>query len=155
MLISFFSASLWITILSATITAGWLWLKRKEEPALIALAAFCLAMAFWCFGHIAALEGYPTIARSLLLANPLLPTTFLHFVLLWLRGSIPVADKSYRFTPLIYVLAIAVTLLSIWAESGHIEAWNGFPSFFHIDSIGWLNILYTISVGIAAHILLL
>jgi K+-sensing histidine kinase KdpD len=155
MLISFFSASLWITILSATITAVWLWLKRKEEPALIALAAFCLSMAIWCFGHIAALEGYPRIARSLLLANPLLPTTFLHFVLLWLRGSIPIAEKNYRYTPFIYLFAIAVTLLSIWGESGHIQAWNAFPSFFHIDSIGWLNLLYTISVGIAAHILLL
>ena len=155
MLISFFSASLWITILSATITAGWLWLKRKEEPALIALAAFCLSMAIWCFGHIAALEGYPRIARSLLLANPLLPTTFLHFVLLWLRGSIPIAEKNYRYTPFIYLFAIAVTLLSIWGESGHIQAWNVFPSFFHIDSIGWLNLMYTISVGIAAHILLL
>ena len=155
MLISFFSASLWVTILSATITAVWLWLKRKEEPALIALAAFCLSMAIWCFGHIAALEGYPRIARSLLLANPLLPTTFLHFVLLWLRGSIPIAEKNYRYTPFIYLFAIAVTLLSIWGESGHIQAWNAFPSFFHIDSIGWLNLLYTISVGIAAHILLL
>jgi K+-sensing histidine kinase KdpD len=155
MLISFFSASLWITILSAILTAAWLWSKRKEEPALIALAAFCLSMASWCFGHIAAIEGYPTIARSLLLANPLLPTTFLHFVLLWLKGSIPIAERSYRFTPLIYVLAIVVTLLSIWAESSHIEAWNVFPSFFHIDFIGWLNILYTVSVGIAAHILLL
>jgi K+-sensing histidine kinase KdpD len=155
MLISFFSASLWVTILSATITAVWLWLKRKEEPALIALAAFCLSMAIWCFGHIAALEGYPRIARSLLLANPLLPTTFLHFVLLWLRGSIPIAEKNYRDTPIIYLFAIAVTLLSIWGESGHIQAWNAFPSFFHIDSIGWLNLLYTISVGIAAHILLL
>jgi signal transduction histidine kinase len=155
MLISLFSASLWITILSASATAGWLWFKRKEEPALIALAAFCLSMAIWCFGHIAALEGYPKVARSLLLANPLLPTTFLHFVLLWLRGSIPIADNSYRLTPLMYLFAIAVTLLSIWGESGHIEAWNVFPSFFHIDSIGWLNLLYTITVGIIAHILLL
>lgn len=155
MLISLFSTSLWITILSASITAVWLWFKRKEEPALVALAAFCLTMAAWCFGHIAALEGYSQIARSLLLSNPLLPTTFLHFVLLWLRGSIPVPDNSYRFTPLIYVFAIAVSLLSIWGDSGHIEAWNVFPSFFHIDSIGWLNLLYTMSVGIAAHILLL
>lgn len=155
MLISLFSASLWITILSASTTAGWLWFKRKEEPALIALAAFCLSMAIWCFGHIAALGDYPKVARSLLLANPLLPTTFLHFVLLWLRGSIPIADNSYRLTPLMYLFAIAVTLLSIWGESGHIEAWNVFPSFFHIDSIGWLNLLYTITVGIIAHILLL
>lgn len=155
MLISLFSASLWITILSASTTAVWLWFKRKEEPALVALAAFCLSMAIWCFGHIAALEDYPKVARSLLLANPLLPTTFLHFVLLWLRGSIPIADNSYRLTPLMYLFAIAVTLLSIWGESGHIEAWNVFPSFFHIDSIGWLNLLYTITVGIIAHILLL
>ncbi len=155
MLITLFSASLWITILSASGTACWLWLKRKEEPALIALAAFCLSMAVWCFGHIAALEGHDQIARSLLLANPLLPTTFLHFVLLWLRGSIPIAEQSYRFTPFIYLFAIAVTALSIWGESGHIEAWNVFPSFFHIDSIGWLNLVYTITVGIAAHILLL
>lgn len=155
MLISLFSASLWITILSASATAGWLWRKRKEEPALIALAAFCLSMAIWCFGHIAALADYPQIARSLLLANPLLPTTFLHFVLLWLRGSIPIANKSYRLAPLMYLFATAVILLSIWGEGGHLEAWNVFPSFFHIDSIGWLNLLYTITVGLIAHILLL
>lgn len=155
MLITFFSASLWITIFSASITAGWLWFKRKEEPALIALAAFCLSMATWCFGHIAALEGYPEIARNLLLTNPLLPTTFLHFVLLWLRGSIPIPKQSYRFTPLIYLFAIAVILLSIWGEGGHAAPWNIFPSFFHIDSIGWLNLLYSVCVGIAAHILLL
>lgn len=155
MLITFFTASLWVTILSASITACWLWSKSDEEPALGALAAFCFSMSIWCFGHIAALEGHAQIALSLLLANPLLPTTFLHFVLLWLRGSLPIAGQSYRFTPLIYLLAIAVTLLSIWGEGGHIAAWNIFPSFFHINSIGWLNLLYTISVGIAAHILLL
>ena len=99
MLISLFSASLWITILSASITAGWLWFKRKEEPALVALAAFCLSMAIWCFGHIAALDDYPKVARSLLLANPLLPTTSLHLVLLWPRGRMPIADHSYRVTP--------------------------------------------------------
>ena len=155
MLISFFSASLWITILSASTTAGWLWLKRKEEPALIALAAFCLSMAIWCFGHIAALEGCPEIARTLMLTNPLLPTTFLHFVLLWLRGSIPISEKNYCFVPIIYLFAIIIIVLSIWGDSGHIEPWNVFPSFFHIDSIGWLNLLYSVGVGIAAHILLL
>ena len=155
MLISFFSASLWITILSASTTAGWLWLKRKEEPALIALAAFCLSMAIWCFGHIAALEGCPEIARTLMLTNPLLPTTFLHFVLLWLRRSIPISEKNYCFVPIIYLFAIIIIVLSIWGDSGHIEPWNVFPSFFHIDSIGWLNLLYSVGVGIAAHILLL
>lgn len=155
MLVTLFSASLWITILSASGTACWLWLKRKEEPALIALSTFCLSMAAWCFGHIAALEGYEQTARSLLLANPLLPTCFLHFVLLWLRGSIPIAAQSYRYIPIIYLFAITVSLLSIWGNSGYIEAWNVFPSFFHINSIGWLNLLYTISVGIVAHILLL
>jgi len=155
MLISLFSASLWITILSASATACWLWLKRKEEPALIALAGFCLAMATWCFGHIAVLNGYDSLARGLLLANPLLPTTFLHFVLIWLRGSLPLPKFDYRFTALLYTSAIAVTVLSIWGESGHIAAWNVFPRFFHIDSIGWLNLFYTITVGIVAHILLL
>lgn len=155
MLITLFSTSMWATLISASGTAGWLWLKRKEEPALGALAAFCLSMALWCFGHIAALNNQPELAIGLLLANPILSTSFLHFVLLWLRGSLPLPENFHRFTPLLYSMAIMVTGLSIWAEGGHLSQWNIFPHFFHLDNIGWLNVIYTVAVGIIAHILLL
>ena len=155
MLISLFSASMWITLISATGTAYWLWLKKREEPALGSLAAFCLSMALWCFGHIAALNNQTELAVGLLLANPILSTSFLHFVLLWLRGTLPLPDHFYRFTPLLYSMAIAVTGLSIWAGGGHLLQWNIFPHFFHLDNVGWLNVVYTVVVGIIAHILLL
>jgi signal transduction histidine kinase len=155
MLITLFSASMWITLISATGTACWLWMKRHEEPSLGALAAFCLSMALWCLGHIAALHNQPKLAIGLLLANPVLSTSFLHFVLLWLRGSLPLPDNFYRFTPLLYLMALAVTGLSIWAGGGHLAQWNIFPHFFHLDNVGWLNVIYTIAVGIIAHILLL
>ena len=155
MLITLFSASMWITLISATLTAVWLWSKRHEESSLTALAAFCLSMAMWCLGHIAALNNQPDLAVGLLLANPILSTSFLHFVLLWLRGSLPLPDQFYRFTPMLYVMALAVTGLSIWAGGGHLSQWNVFPHFFHLESIGWLNVVYTVAVGIIAHILLL
>lgn len=155
MLISLFSASMWITLVSATGTAVWLWLKKHEEPALGALAAFCLSMALWCFGHIAALNHQTELAVSLLLANPILPTSFLHFVLLWLRGSLPLADHYCRFIPLLYSMAITVTGLSIWLGGGHLSQWNIFPSFFHLGHAGWMNVIYTVAIGIIAHILLL
>jgi len=155
MLITLFSASMWITLISATITAVWLWSKRHEEPSLGALAAFCLSMALWCLGHIAALNNQPKLAVGLLLANPVLSTSFLHFVLLWLRGSLPLPERFYRFTPLLYVMALAVTGLSIWAGGGHLSPWNIFPHFFHLENVGWLNVIYTVAVGIIAHILLL
>jgi nitrogen-specific signal transduction histidine kinase len=146
---------MWITLISATGTAYWLWLKKREEPALGALAAFCLSMALWCFGHIAALNNQTELAVGLLLANPILSTSFLHFVLLWLRGTLPLPDHFYRFTPLLYSMAIAVTGLSIWAGGGLLSQWNIFPHFFHLDNVGWLNVVYTVVVGIIAHILLL
>ncbi|MEH6447408.1 MAG: ATP-binding protein [Oleispira sp.] len=155
MLITLFSASMWITLISATITAVWLRSKRHEEPSLAALAAFCLSMALWCFGHIAALNNQPELAVGLLLANPVLSTSFLHFVLLWLRGSLPLPERFYRFTPLLYLMALAVTGLSIWAGGGQLSPWNIFPHFFHLESVGWLNVIYTVAVGIIAHILLL
>jgi signal transduction histidine kinase len=155
MLITLFSASMWITLISATGTACWLWLKRHEEPSLTALAAFCLSMALWCLGHIAALNNQPELAIGLLLANPILSTSFLHFVLLWLRGSLPLPKRFYRFTPLLYVMALSITGLSIWADGGHLSPWNIFPHFFHLENVGWLNLIYTIVVGIIAHILLL
>lgn len=155
MLITLFSASMWTTLISATITAVWLWSKRHEEPSLTALAAFCLSMAMWCLGHIAALNNQPELAVGLLLANPILSTSFLHFVLLWLRGSLPLPDQFYRFTPMLYVMALAVTALSIWAGGGHLSQWNIFPHFFHLENVGWLNVVYTVAVGIIAHILLL
>lgn len=155
MLITLFSASMWITLVSATATAAWLWSKRQEESALGPLAAFCLSMALWCLGHIAALNNNATLAVGLLLANPVLPTSFLHFVLLWLRGSLPLPHTLYRLTPLLYVGAATVTALSIWSGGGHLSAWNIFPQFFHIEHVGWLNVLYTVAVGIIAHILLI
>jgi len=155
MLITLFSASMWITLISATVTACWLWLKRHEEPSLGALAAFCLSMALWCLGHIAALNNQPELAVGLLLANPILSTSFLHFVLLWLRGSLPLSDDFYRFTPLLYIIALSVTGLSIWAGGGHLSPWNVFPHFFYLENVGWLNVIYTVAVGIIAHILLL
>jgi len=150
-----FNASLWATVLTALPVALWLWSKRREEPGLSALAAFCLSMALWCLGHIFALHNQPKLALPLLLANPLLPTTFLHFVIVWLRGTLSLPPSLYRRIPFLYAVALLVTVISMRGEGGFLAPWLMFTSFFHLSPVGWVNLLYTIVVGVFAHLLLL
>ncbi|GAA3921257.1 hypothetical protein GCM10022277_16330 [Litoribacillus peritrichatus] len=150
-----FTTSLWATVLTALGVAIWLWTRRKEDSSLPALAGFCLSMAIWCLGHIFALEEQPQFAIPLLLANPLLPTSFLHFVIVWLKDSGVSAFNLYKRIPWFYGLAILVTVASVITDGGYLSPWLAFPSFFHLAFSGWLNLGYTVAVGIFAHILLL
>jgi len=154
-LTALFNLSLWATVLMALGTAAWLWSRRKDGPGLSALAAFCLAMAGWCLGHFFALQNQAQFALPLILANPLLPTTFLHFVIVWLKDLISLPLKLHKRIPLFYVVALLVTIVSVWKEGGYLASWLIFPSFFHLAFAGWINLAYTIVVGGLAHILLL
>ncbi|MFC3149432.1 ATP-binding protein [Litoribrevibacter euphylliae] len=150
-----FNISLWTTVLTALGVAIWLWSRRREDASLPALAGFCLSMAIWCLGHIFALQQQPQFAVPLLLANPLLPTSFLHFVIVWLKDSGVSAFGLERRIPWLYGVALLVTVASVWADGGFLSPWLAFPSFFHLAFAGWLNLAYTVAVGIFAHILLL
>lgn len=150
-----FNTSLWTTVLTALGVAVWLWSRRREDASLPALAGFCLSMAIWCLGHIFALQQQPQFAVPLLLANPLLPTSFLHFVIVWLKDSgVPTLGLDRRI-PALYGIALLVTLASVWADGGYLAPWLDFPSFFHLALAGWLNLAYTVAVGVFAHVLLL
>lgn len=150
-----FNISLWTTVLTALGVAIWLWSRRREDASLPALAGFCLSMAIWCLGHIFALQQQSQFAVPLLLANPLLPTSFLHFVIVWLKDSGVSAFGLERRIPTLYGVALLVTVVSVWADGGFLAPWLGFPSFFHLAFAGWLNLAYTVMVGVFAHILLL
>ena len=154
-LIALFNLSLWATVLTAFGAAVWLWSRRNDGPGLSALAVFCLAMAGWCLGHFFALNNQAQFALPLILANPLLPTTFLHFVIVWLKDLISLPMKLHKRIPLFYVVAIFVTIVSVWKEGAYLAPWLIFPSFFHLAFAGWINLAYTIAVGVLAHILLL
>ncbi|WP_020410009.1 sensor histidine kinase [Hahella ganghwensis] len=155
-----FLVSMWITVFSATGVAVWLWLMRRQETALSALAGFCLAMAVWCFGHILVItRGSPQDTSSLgvllLLSNPLLPTCFLHFVLSWLSEPLDLPRQLRRLLPLFYFTAVIVTLASYLMDGGKLLPWQSFPQFIHLQAWGWLNLGYTVFVGVLAHLILL
>ena len=154
-LTALFSASLWATVLTALLVSLWLWSRRHEEAGLSALAAFCLSMAIWCLGHIFALHDQARLALPILLSNPLLPTTFLHFVIIWLKDTVPMPASLYKRIPLLYGVALLVIIISVWGDGGYLAPWSIFTSFFHLSAVGWVNLLYTVVVGGFAHALLL
>ena len=110
-LILLFNTSLWATVVTALGVAIWLWSRRHDEPGLPALAGFCLTMACWCLGHIFALQQQPQWAVPLLLANPLLPTTFLHFIIVWLKDSVVLPVDLHKRIPWLYGSALLVICL--------------------------------------------
>ncbi|WLQ12522.1 ATP-binding protein [Hahella aquimaris] len=153
--IQLFSVSMWTTVLSAGGVSLWLWSRRRQEPALKALSGFCLSMAIWCFGHILVLEDHQAIGTLILLGNPLMPTAFLHFVLLWLGDPLELPQQLRRLAPLFYFTAIAVVLASWLTGGGYISPWMQFDGFFHLAFTGWLNLAYTVAIGVVGHLLLL
>ncbi len=150
---------MWITVFSASGVAVWLWLLKRQEPALTALAGFCLAMSAWCFGHILVIGGEDdgwssSLGVLLLLSNPLLPTCFLHFVLSWLTETLDLPRRLKRLLPLFYFTAVVVTLASYLMGGGKLLPWLAFPRFLHLQPGGWLNLGYTLFVGVLAHLIL-
>jgi len=111
-------------------------------------------MALWCFGHILIISDGINLGTLLILSNPLLPTSFLHFVLSWLAETLDLPRRLHRLLPFFYFTAISVTLASYLMDGGYLAPWLDFPQFFHLQTWGWINLGYTVFVGILAHLVL-
>ncbi|UZE97788.1 ATP-binding protein [Alkalimarinus alittae] len=150
-----FSLSMWATIASASLVGVWLWYRASESVSLRALAAYCIALAFWCTGHLLAIKGASQWAIPLLLSSPLLPTAFLHFVLAFCTEFIPKLKRYQNKFWLLYVIAGIVTAGSVALTGAELKPWLTFPHFISLHSPGWINLAYTALLGVIAHLILL
>lgn len=148
-----FQSSLLLTSISALWTGVWLWWHSRFQPSLKPLAGFSAMMAVWSAGHFAMQHGQVALGHALILANPLMPTCFLLFALLYLGDSpqprwVRVLQKS---APLWLPLSSLVVLLSWWLPSSTEVSLHQIQLFFVFSGFGWLNLGYTVLVGMLAH----
>lgn len=142
--------------------AGWLWwrgyLRRDHQGELTALAGFAAMMAIWCFGHVALAQGWDDLGLLLILADPLMPTFFLHFAVLYV-GEASLSPRWLwalkKYIGGVYLLSLIVVLQSWLSGGGQSEATAFAETFFVFSDSGWLNLLYTVLIGLVAHLVLL
>jgi signal transduction histidine kinase len=153
-----FELMMLVTSGCALVVSGWLLMQARKRRSLQALAGFGLMMALWCAGHIAIQQGWHQAGILLILANPLMPTFFLHFALRFVRPERPRAPGWLlwlsRHIVAIYAASIAVILLSWDGPGGTVVPLGPFTDFFVFRGLGWFNIAYTVVVGILAHLVL-
>ncbi|MFN6971586.1 MAG: ATP-binding protein [Rheinheimera sp.] len=134
-------------------TAVWLWWHARFQPVLSALAGFCLMMTLWSSGHLALLLDFRILGKALVLSNPLMPAFYLHFALQFV-----VTDHSHRglqqqkkLSPMLFFLALIITLISWSNPSASVSSVGQLPQFFVFERWGWLNLATTVLLGIVAH----
>lgn len=153
-----FEISMLLTSGCAVLLAGWLLWQGQRQTGMPALAGFAAMMALWCAGHIAILHQWPQLGIALVLANPLMPMCFLHFALQFVAAGRPLAAWQkvlQRHIMLLYGFTLLLIVLSWQFNGGKIIATTGFNAFFAFQGLGWLNLVYTVLLGIAAHGVLL
>ncbi len=152
-----FEMSMLLTSVCAVMLAGWLLWQGKKQPAMPALAGFAGMMALWCAGHIAILQQWHGPGIMLVLANPLMPMFFLHFAVQFVaegQQTGPLLRYWQRLKLPLYGISLILILLSWYGRGGTVIATAGFAGFFVFSGIGWLNLAYTVLLGIAAHLVL-
>ncbi|MDE1461404.1 ATP-binding protein [Spartinivicinus sp. A2-2] len=159
-----FYISMSLTVITAVLAGAWLIIKSTQHKALRPLAGFCLAMAGWCAGHLL-VQFEALIIRqtglALLLANPFIPTFFLHFTLNFIgdasqsQSSPALIKTMQRRIGIWYGLAAVVSIISWLAADNFLQPWLSFSAFIHLDGFGWVNLAYTVLVGLEAHSLLI
>ncbi len=153
-----FELMMLVTSGCALVVSGWLLLQAQKRRSLQALAGFGLMMALWCSGHIAIAQGWHGLGILLILANPLMPTFFLHFAVRFVRPGVNLAPAWLywlsRHIGAIYAASSAVILLSWIGPGGTVVPLGPFADFFVFRGLGWFNIAYTVIVGMLAHLVL-
>jgi signal transduction histidine kinase len=146
----------WVLVLTAccaTTTAIWLWWHARFRPLLTSLAGFCLMLALWSFGHLALLHQFPLLGKAFILANPLMPTFYLQFALHFVvdqRSSL-LLQRLKNAVPWLFLTSILVVLLSWGTSSATVQPAAQLPQFFLFQRFGWLNLAYTVALGVLAH----
>ncbi|WP_240537159.1 sensor histidine kinase [Marinomonas flavescens] len=153
-----FEVSMLISSVCGLLVAAWLLWRAQNQGELQALAGFAIMMAIWCFGHVALFQDYEQVGVHIILANPLMPTFFLHFAIrfvysgsvkdVWLR-------RLAKNLPWFYLTSIAVVLQSWWVDAGAASQTLDTRSFFVFTNAGAFNLVYTILMGMLAHGVLL
>lgn len=152
-----FELMMLVTSGCAALMSGWLWWHSRYKRTLSGLAGFGAMMALWCLGHVFVLHDRPELGRYLLLANPLMPTFFLHFALSFVeQGQLktPWLGFARRHIGWLYFLTALVVLLSWSLDAGTVLQSAALGQVFVFHSYGFLNLLYTILLGMAAHAVL-
>ncbi|MGO2235700.1 sensor histidine kinase [Marinomonas sp. UCMA 3892] len=153
-----FEVAMLVTSVCGVLVAVWLLWRARKQSDLQALAGFAIMMAIWCFGHVVLFQGYEQIGIHIILANPLMPTFFLHFAIRFVNsGSVkePMLERLYQAVPWFYLTSFAVVLQSWWIGAGDAISTLDTRSFFIFTEAGAWNLAYTVLVGILAHGVLL
>ncbi|GAA0838016.1 hypothetical protein GCM10009112_33430 [Marinomonas arenicola] len=153
-----FEVSMLISSVCGLLVAAWLLWRAQKQGELQALAGFAIMMAIWCFGHVALFQGYEQTGIHIILANPLMPTFFLHFAIRFVySGTVKEAwlRRLAKTLPWFYVTSIAVVLQSWWVDAGAASQTLDTRSFFVFTDAGAFNLVYTILMGMLAHGVLL
>lgn len=146
-----------VTSACAALMSGWLWWHSRYQQTLAGLAGFGAMMALWCLGHVFVIHDQPELGRYLLLANPLMPTFFLHFALRFVdqdKVRAPWLSWARRHIGWLYFLTALVVLLSWSLNAGDVLQSIALGQVFVFHSYGFLNLLYTVALGILAHAVL-
>ncbi|MBU2317588.1 MAG: two-component sensor histidine kinase, partial [Gammaproteobacteria bacterium] len=153
-----FEVSMLVTSVCGVLVAVWLLWRARKQSDLQALAGFAIMMAIWCFGHVVLFQGYEQIGIHIILANPFMPTFFLHFAIRFVNsGSVkePMLERLYQAVPWFYLTSFAVVLQSWWIGAGDAISTLDTRSFFIFTEAGTWNLAYTVLIGMLAHGVLL
>ncbi|GGN38233.1 MULTISPECIES: sensor histidine kinase [Marinomonas] len=153
-----FEVAMLVNSVCGVLVAVWLLWRARKQSDLQALAGFAIMMAIWCFGHVVLFQGYEQIGIHIILANPLMPTFFLHFAIRFVNsGSVkePMLERLYQVVPWFYLTSFVVVLQSWWIGAGDAISTLETRSFFIFTEAGAWNLAYTVLIGILAHGVLL
>ncbi|PJE53442.1 sensor histidine kinase [Marinomonas sp. BSi20584] len=153
-----FEVAMLVTSVCGVLVAVWLLWRARKQSDLQALAGFAIMMAIWCFGHVVLFQGYEQIGIHIILANPFMPTFFLHFAIRFVNsGSVkePMLERLYQAVPWFYLTSFAVVLQSWWIGAGDAISTLDTRSFFIFTEAGTWNLAYTVLIGMLAHGVLL
>ena len=156
-LLQAFEISMLLTSVCAVLLAGWLLWQGKQQPAMPALAGFAGMMALWCAGHVAIVQHWPELGMGLVLANPLMPMFFLHFAVQFVADGQRTGRLQrnwQRWKLPLYAVTLILIVSSWYWRGGAVVSTAGFNAFFIFSGIGWLNLAYTVLLGVAAHLVL-
>ena len=153
-----FEVAMLVSSVCGFLVAAWLLWRARNQGDLQALAGFAIMMAIWCFGHIILFQGYDRLGIFIILANPLMPTFFLHFAIRFVNSGAAketFLDRLHQAIPWFYIISFVVVLESWWTGGGDAISTPDTRSFFVFTDAGLLNLVYTVLIGILAHGVLL
>jgi signal transduction histidine kinase len=153
-----FEIAMLVSSVCGVLVAAWLLWRAGKQGDLQALAGFAIMMAIWCFGHVALFQGYERVGVYIILANPLMPTFFLHFAICFVNSGPAkeeMLDRLHQAVPWFYATSSVVVLQSWWMGAGDAISTLDTRLFFIFTEAGTWNLAYTVLVGILAHGVLL